>query len=206
MSATGNGARTGTTNFFVAGVGGQGALLASDIIAEAGMEADLDVKKSEIHGMAQRAGSVFSHVRWGRNKVDAPLFSDGEADFLLSFEIVEALRWQPVLKKGGIAIVNTQKIYPVAVAIGNQSYPEDGVLEAEFAAGGQKLISLNADDIARELGNVRVANSVIVGVLSRFLDVSPSVWRDVLARRVPARALDVNLEAFYRGRELSADV
>lgn len=190
----------GTTNFFVAGVGGQGALLASDIISEVGLEAELDVKKSEIHGMAQRAGSVFSHVRWGR-KVHAAMFAEGEADFLLAFEVVEALRWQPMLRKGGVAIVNLQKIFPVAVAIGKQGYPEDEVLQREFAAGGHRLIAIDADEIAKELGNIRVANSVLLGVLSKYLDIPTELWRAVLSRRVPAKALKENMDAFARGRE-----
>ncbi|MBI2955055.1 MAG: indolepyruvate oxidoreductase subunit beta [Chloroflexi bacterium] len=196
-----DGALDRVTNFLVAGVGGQGALLASDIIADVALEASLDVKKSEIHGMAQRAGSVFSHVRWGK-KVYAPVFDEGEADYLLVFEVLEALRWQPTLKKGGVAIVNRQKIFPVAVANGAQAYPDEGVLQAEFAAAGQRLVVLDAEKIAQEVGNIRVANSVLVGVLSKFLDLPADIWRDVLARRVPPRALNENLTAFERGREL----
>lgn len=202
MNATrSKGSGNGITNFFVAGVGGQGALLASDIIADVGLEANLDVKKSEIHGMAQRAGSVFSHVRWGR-KVHAPVFAEGEADYLLAFEVAEALRWQQMLKRDGVAIVNEQKILPVAVAIGVQAYPEDGVLQSEFAAGGHRLVAVDAERIAKELGNIRVANSVLLGVLSRFLDLPTEVWREVLSRRVPAKALKENIDAFEKGRTL----
>ena len=190
------------TNFFVAGVGGQGALLASDIIADVGLAANLDVKKSEIHGMAQRAGSVFSHVRWG-DKVNAPVFADGEAHYLLAFEVVEALRWQQTLRTDGVAIVSQRKIFPVAVAIGTRKYPEDGLLEAEFVKSGQKLIAIDAEKIAEELGNIRVANSVLLGMLSKFLNVPTDVWQEVLRRRVPAKALKENMEAFEKGRELA---
>lgn len=189
------------TNFFVAGVGGQGAMLASDIIAEVGIEAGLDVKKSEIHGMAQRAGSVYSHVRWGR-KVYAPAFAEGEADYLLAFEVAEALRWQQMLKPSGIAIVNLRKIMPVAVALGTQPYPSDDLLLAEFSAAGQTVLTIAADDKAKELGNVRVANSIVLGVLARLLYVDDAIWLSVLSRRVPSNAVEKNLAAFQVGMAL----
>lgn len=190
-------------NFLVAGVGGQGAVLASDIIAEVGLEAGLDVKKSEIHGMSQRAGSVFSHVRWGQ-QISAPLFGDGEADFLVSFEIAEALRFQSALRRGGLSIVNEEKIFPVAVAMGLQEYPPDDALSREYARAGQHLLCVDARQVAAELGEVRAANTVLLGILSHFLKPSVEIWEKVLARRVPARAREINMAAFARGRELGA--
>ncbi len=189
------------TNILVAGVGGQGVLFASDVIAEVALAAGLLVIKSEIHGMAQRAGSVYSHVRFGPG-VHSPIFDRGEGDFLLALERLEALRWQAWLRPGGTAIVNDRRILPVAVALGEIAYPPDDALAEEFARAGQRLILVDAQSIARELGNVRVVNAVILGVLSRYLDADlpPAHWEADIARRVPVRAVAVNLAAFQRGR------
>jgi indolepyruvate ferredoxin oxidoreductase beta subunit len=190
-----------TTNFALVGVGGQGVLLASDIVAEVGVEAGYDVKKSEVHGMAQRGGSVLSQVRWAE-KVYAPLVGNGEVDYLISFELLEALRWLQLLRKGGTAIVNEQRLAPLAVSSGGMEYPNMDEIKKALAAGTGAYHIVPALAKAEELGTERATNVVLVGALSNFLDVPTEDWLKVIERRVPEKYLELNRQAFEAGRSL----
>jgi indolepyruvate ferredoxin oxidoreductase beta subunit len=190
-----------TTDFIVVGVGGQGTILASDVLAQMGLDAGLDAKKSEVHGMAQRGGSVISHVRWGE-KVYSPLIGKGEADFLLAFEKLEALRHAEWLKPGGVALVNDQAIPPVAVSSGGAEYPSDERFLEAFKAVTDKVYLIPGMSAANELGSARVNNVVMLGALSVFVDVDATVWRSVIEGRVPPKYAELNLRAFERGRAM----
>ncbi len=190
-----------TTNFALVGVGGQGVLLASDVLAEVGARAGLDVKKSEVHGMAQRGGSVLSQVRWG-DKVYAPLVGNGEVDYLVSFELLEALRWLRLLKTDGIAIVNDQKLPPLAVSSGGMEYPSDERVREALSQATKECYIVPALAKAQELGTDRATNVVLLGVLSRHFDVPQKEWLAVIEGRVPKKYVDLNREAFAVGRKL----
>jgi indolepyruvate ferredoxin oxidoreductase beta subunit len=192
------------TDFIVGGVGGQGALLASDVIAEVGLAAGLDVKKSDVHGLAQRGGAVISHVRWGP-KVFSPLVERGQADFLITLEVIESLRWLDFLKPGGAVIVNHQQIRPTSTVYGDDVYPavDDVLATLEGAAG--RVFYVEGTRIAGELGNARAMNSVLLGTLSTLLAVSQEQWLEVLLGRAPARAVELNRKAFLAGRELNRE-
>ncbi len=189
-----------TINFILAGVGGQGTILASDLLAQVGMEAGYDVKQAEVHGMAQRGGSVSSHVRWGP-VVYSPLIAPGEADILLGFEQVEALRYASFLRPGGIALVNQQAITPITVSAGSAHYPSMDALRSELASVTERVYWAPAADIARALGNDKVTNVVLLGALAALLEVPERVWLKVIESRAPARYLQLNQMAFQRGRE-----
>jgi len=189
-----------TRNIFLAGVGGQGILLAGEIICLTLMETGHDAKKSEVHGMAQRGGSVTSHVRFGR-KVFSPLIPRGEADILVAFEALEALRWGGFLRKGGKLLVNRQEIMPTTVTSGRMQYPEDVYERIRKQHPGARMV--DAMELARGAGNARTVNSVMVGAVSRELpDVPEKTWKKVIARRLPERLVSVNLKAFDLGRAL----
>ena len=189
-----------TINFLLAGVGGQGTLLASDIVAEVGLAAGLDAKKSEVHGMAQRGGAVISHVRWGE-KIASPLCERGTVDYFVAQEILEALRWLEFLRPGGTVILNKQQLPPTSTVFGKDVYPDEaGALAAISELAGEILL-LDAVGIAETLGNRRAANSVLLGALSSRLDVTPEDWLSVLENKVPQRHKEVNRKAFTAGRE-----
>ena len=160
--------KNGTTNVLIVGVGGQGVLLASEILCEVAKVMGLDAKKSEVHGMSQRGGVVTSHVRFGK-KVYSPLIPDGEADVILAFEIAEGLRWAGELRAGGTIIVNRQKIVPPIVATGKFSYPEE--LEEKIRGKADKVIIIDAFEIAEGLGNTRLVNTILLGVMSNSIDL-----------------------------------
>jgi len=187
-------------NFVLVGVGGQGTLLASNILAEVGLAAGFDVKKSEVHGMAQRGGSVASHVRWHPEKVFSPLVGSGEADILLSFEKVEALRFAEFLRRGGTAVVNDMAIVPVTVSSGTAVYPGDEHLARVFASLDADLVMVAGERLAQEAGNVKAANVVLLGAVSRLLPLPEEAWWECLAQRVPKKFLEVNRVAFASGR------
>jgi indolepyruvate ferredoxin oxidoreductase beta subunit len=187
-------------NFVLVGVGGQGTLLASNILAEVGLAAGFDVKKSEVHGMAQRGGSVASHVRWHPDRVSSPLVGLGEADILLSFEKVEALRFAEFLRRGGTAVVNEMAIVPVTVSSGAAVYPGDEHLARVFATLDADLVMVPGERLAQEAGNVKAANVVLLGAVSRLLTLSEETWWECLAQRVPKKFLEVNRVAFAAGR------
>ncbi len=189
-------------NFVLVGVGGQGAILASDILTEVGIQAGYDAKKAEVHGMAQRGGSVITHIRWGE-KVYSPLIGKGEAHFLLALEKLEAIRYIEYLRPGGIAIVNDQAIPPVAVNIGAASYPDDERIKSTLGKVAEKVFFIPALRKAEEIGDPRVVNVILLGALSSFLDVPEETWQKVIERRVPQRYLELNLRAFKEGRKLA---
>ncbi len=188
-------------NFVLVGVGGQGTILASDILTEVGLRAGYDAKKAEVHGMAQRGGSVITHIRWAE-KVYSPLIGKGEAHFLLALEKLEAIRYIEYLRPGGIALVNDHAIPPVAVNIGAASYPSDEKIKEVFAQVAGKTLFVPALRKAEELGNARIANIVLLGALSKLVDVPEEIWGRVIERRVPQQYLELNLRAFQEGRKL----
>ncbi len=188
-----------TKNILFSGVGGQGILLASEVTADALIEAGYDVKKSEVHGMAQRGGAVEAHLRYGE-RVYSPLIEPGSAHVQVSFELLEALRYLPYLNKESKVIVNTQKIYPLSVATGIMSYPE-GILD-KLKDLGVSVYPVDAFQLAKELGEVRVVNMILVGMLSRFLPVKQEIFFDIIRNRVKRQFQEVNIEAFKRGQEL----
>jgi indolepyruvate ferredoxin oxidoreductase beta subunit len=188
-------------NFLLAGVGGQGTILASDVLAEVGLASGFDVKKSEVHGMAQRGGSVNTHIRWDADKVYSPLVSLGEADFLLAFEQAEALRYVEYLRPGGSAVVNDHNIEPITVTSGGAHYPTVQELRATYAQVTDNFHIVPGTAIALELGNTRTANVVLLGALSTFLDVPDAIWQQVIEARVPPKYVELNRQAFLRGRE-----
>jgi len=187
-------------SFVLVGVGGQGILLASNIVAEVGLAAGYDVKKSEVHGMSQRGGSVISHVRWDRRQVFSPLVGQGEADVLLAFERVEALRFADFIRPGGTVVVNDMEIVPITVSAGDAVYPAAAELERVFDMLGARLITVSGERIATDAGNVKAANVVLLGAISTLLDIEEEVWWRCLAERVPQKFLEVNHAAFASGR------
>ncbi len=189
-------------NFLLAGVGGQGTILASNVLAEVGLTAGYDVKKSEVHGMAQRGGSVNTHIRWDAERVYSPLIGLGEADILLVFELAEALRYAEYLKPGGVVVVNRHIIQPITVTSGGARYPSEADLRAVYSLLSERLYLIPGTATAQELGNARVANVVLLGALSTFLPVPEAIWLQVIELRVPARHLALNRQAFLRGRAL----
>jgi indolepyruvate ferredoxin oxidoreductase beta subunit len=188
-----------TVNLIFSGVGGQGVLLATELICGAALQAGMDVKKSEIHGMAQRGGSVVSHVRYGE-KVYSPIIEKGTADVVVSFELLEAARYLEFLKPGGIVIVNDLRLAPMPVLTGKAEYPAD--LEKRLAAKAAEVYKLPAQEVANRIGNKNVVNVVILGALSKLLEFDEEHWKGVLEKRVPQRFLDVNRIAFKEGRDL----
>ncbi len=199
-------------NFVLVGVGGQGILLASDVLCQVGLAAGYDVKKTDVHGMAQRGGSVVSHVRMA-DQVFSPMVALGEADYLLAFEKLEACRWAQFLRPDGCAVVNDEVIPTLAALTaspkrrkaGGPAYPDDDTIVADLEAHTGCLLMVPAGRMAVELGNPRVANVVLLGALSTFLDIPVESWRKALEERVPARFRDVNLRAFEAGRESASD-
>lgn len=190
-----------TANVLFCGVGGQGILLASEVMSSACMKAGYDVKQSEVHGMAQRGGSVISHIRFG-NKVYSPLIEPGSADIVVSFEMLEALRYLPYMNKNTRVIVNTQKILPAPVATGVDTYPQD-VLD-QLGQRGIAVFPVDAFEIARSVGETRAVNMVLVGALSAFLPLDEKVFLQVINERIPEKIRKVNTEAFLRGRETAS--
>jgi len=185
-----------TKTIIICGVGGQGILLASDVLSEVLIEADFDVKKSEVHGMSQRGGDVISTVRYGE-KVNSPIVGEEEADYILAFEKLEALRTLKFLKDKGKLIINDYRWDPLPVATGTFEYPKDIVERISKITKNYKLV--NAIKVAAELGNIRVANVYLLGVLAQQMDVDKETWKKVIKDRVPEKAIDINLKAFDRG-------
>jgi indolepyruvate ferredoxin oxidoreductase beta subunit len=189
-------------NFLLAGVGGQGTLLASSVVALVGVAAGLDVKKAEVHGMAQRGGSVNSHVRWGE-KLYSPLIGQGEVDCLVVLERLEALRYLEMLRPGGTVLIGEMRIPPLTVSSGDDVYPEDGVIRAQVATKTDRLVMVPTVTLAEQAGTARAHNVVMLGALSTWLEdeIPVDVWRQVISHRVPQRYVDVNMAAFEAGRQ-----
>ncbi|MBT8354550.1 MAG: indolepyruvate oxidoreductase subunit beta [Desulfofustis sp.] len=184
-------------NILFSGVGGQGILLASELTAAALLQAGYDVKKSEVHGMAQRGGSVTAQLRYGE-RVYSPLIDPGAADIQMAFEMMEAVRYLPYLNADSTVIVNTQKILPPSVATGQAVYPEN-VLD-ELIKRDIRVIGVDAFTIAKDSGEVRTANVALVGALSVHLDVEAELFESIIEQRVPQRFLEENMKAFAGGR------
>ena len=183
-------------NVSLVGVGGQGILLTSDVLALAAMHAGFDVKKSEIHGMSQRGGSVISQVRFG-TKVFSPIIPDGQSDILVSFERTEALRWAHLAKPGAKIVVNDMERIPITVSSGLQPPAKD---VAKRLAAYPGLLLIAANPLAEQAGNLRTANVVVMGALSTLAPFDEEHWQAAMRERIPAKLLEVNLRAFALGR------
>lgn len=189
-----------TTNVMLVGVGGQGTILASRVVAQLLLDAGLDVKMSEVHGMAQRGGSVSTHVRYGE-RVAAPTISPGQAHFILAFECMEAARCAHYLAEGGTIVANTRRIPSLPILIGREAYPYD--IPERMAARGFDVRWLDAAGTATSLGNTRVENTVLLGAFSRVLPFAEDAWKQAVRAVIPAKHLELNLAAFAAGRELT---
>jgi indolepyruvate ferredoxin oxidoreductase beta subunit len=192
--------KNGTTNVLIVGVGGQGVLLASEILCEVARVSGLDTKKSEVHGMSQRGGVVTSHVRFG-TKVYSPLIPEGEADVILGFEIAEALRWVHFLKPGGAIIVSDQKMIPPITTTGKFSYPDGAAATIKERVEDTHIVA--AYDVARKLGNARLVNTILLGVLSKSLEIDEEKWVETIVKMAPKGTGDLNKQAFLEGRKLA---
>jgi len=187
------------TNILLVGVGGQGILLASEILSEAFMLAGFDVKKSEIHGMSQRGGSVVSHVRFGK-EVFSPVVPEGEGDILFGFELLETCRYLPLLRPGASVVANDYKIAPPSVLLGQAVYPQS--LPEKISARFPDFLLVDGQGLGMKAGDVRAANTVMLGAVSKRLQIDDAVWQKALEKMVPKKALDINIRAFAMGREL----
>ena len=186
-----------TKGILLAGVGGQGVLLASDILCRVFIAAGLDVKKSEVHGMAQRGGCVTSHVRYGE-KVHSPLSKKNDIDVLVSFEQMDTLRYLDYVKESGTVIINTEKIYPPAVNLGESPYPANAAETVRLFI--TKVVPIDAVALALRAGNIRAVNTVLLGALSTCLNLSLGLWEKVLQESFPTKLFGANREAFRVGR------
>ena len=186
-----------TKNIMIVGVGGQGSLLASKLLGHLLLTQGYDVKVSEVHGMSQRGGSVVTYVRYGSH-VASPVIDEGEADFIVSFEILESARWLPYLKEGGQIVTNTQQIDPMPVITGAMSYPAD--LAGKMRGAGAKVDAMDCVTLAREAGNVKAVNLVLLGRLSHYFDFPDEVWQEAIKACVPEKFLEVNRQAFALGK------
>ena len=182
------------------GVGGHGVIMASDAMAEIGMNNGYDVKKSDTLGLAQRGGSVTSHVRWGKH-VFSPIIKKGEVDFILGFEQLEAARWASYLKPGGIAIVADVVVVPVAAVDGRIPYPSWDEITKIFTTYTDKVYLTHAAQIGREVSNPRAMNMAMLGFLSAFLELEPEGWMDTMRRRLPPKFMESSVEAFIKGAD-----
>lgn len=186
-----------TKNVMIVGVGGQGSLLASKLLGRLLLDSGLDVKVSEVHGMSQRGGSVVTYVRYG-DKVSSPVIDEGEADYIVSFELLEAARWLPYLKKGGVIVTNTQQTDPMPVITGAAVYPED--LIQKIKDKEVKIDALDCLDIATRAGSAKAVNLVLMGRLSHYFEMSDEAWQDAIEKSVPKAFLEINKQAFEMGR------
>ncbi len=190
-----------TTNILIVGVGGQGVLLASEILSDVAMKAGYDTKKSEVHGMSQRGGVVSSHVKYGP-KVYSPIIPYGQADILISFEQAEALRAMDWIRKDGLIATSTTRLIPPSAMNKDNPYPDDPV---EMMRRKMKnVIAINADKIALELGNIRLVNTLLLGVISSRLEFGKAVWEESFRARVKPQFVDINLVAFAKGQQLAS--
>ncbi|NLN65960.1 MAG: indolepyruvate oxidoreductase subunit beta [Clostridiaceae bacterium] len=187
-------------SIMIVGVGGQGTLLTSRVVGAAAVKAGYDVKMSEVHGMAQRGGSVITYVRIGKS-VNSPIIEKGEADILLCFEKLEALRWVDYVKKTGTIIINDQQIDPMPVIIGKAKYPDDILEKIRGKFSGVRVI--DALEVARRLGNIKVLNIVMVGLMAKSTEIEKEIWHEAIRETVKAKFVDLNLKAFDEGYQLA---
>ena len=188
-----------TKNIMIVGVGGQGTLLASKLLGRMLLEKGYDVKVSEVHGMSQRGGSVVTYVRYGE-KVYSPIIDKGEADIILSFEMLEAARWLEYLKPDGVVITNTQKVNPMPVITGAAQYPSE--LEEKIKALGVNGVFTDALTLAEQAGTAKAVNMVLMGVLSKYFDFTEEEWLSAVALSIPEKFLEMNKKAFLSGRSI----
>ena len=188
-------------NFLIAGVGGQGTVVASDILADVGSESGFDVKKSDILGLAVRGGSVVSHVRWAK-KVNAPMLEEGGADFLIGFEWLETLRRLSYVNPQGTIVVNDCRLVPIMVSSGEMEYPDKEFILSELKKATKKVHVIPGLQTALDLGNARTLNIVVMGALSGLLEPSIEIWEEVIKKRVPEKLIKLNIEAYRKGRAL----
>lgn len=186
-----------TKNIMIVGVGGQGTLLASKLLGSMLITKGYDVKVSEVHGMSQRGGSVVTYVRYG-DKVYSPIIDKGEADFVLSFEMLEAARFTEYLKEDGILLTNIQQINPMPVITGAAQYPEE--LAEKIKALGVNIDAFDALKLALEAGSAKAVNIVLLGRLSKYFDFTQEEWLSAIERSVPEKFLEMNKKAFALGR------
>lgn len=188
------------TNIFLSGVGGQGAILASNILAEVFIKAGYDVKKAEVHGMAQRGGDVTTHFRFGK-KVYSPLIKYGDVDFLLAFELLEAIRYINWVKPDGKVLINKQEIFPPGVNLGQMEYPQD--VEKTFKKYFKNNVWIvDGQGIAKKLGNIQAANVVLVGAFSNFFPkVKDQQWIEAMKNLLAPKLHELNIKAFYEGKK-----
>jgi indolepyruvate ferredoxin oxidoreductase beta subunit len=190
-----------SVSFLLVGVGGQGTLLASNVVAQVGVRMGFDVKKAEVHGMAQRGGSVSSHVRWGK-KVRSPLIGHAEVDYLIAFEKLEALRYVAMLRPGGTAIVGDMRIPPLSVSSGSDMYPSDEDVQRILGEVTDDVHSVPSIHLAEAAGSTRAHNVVVLGDLSNCVSQAPpELWLEVIEEWVPERFVEVNRRAFQMGRQ-----
>lgn len=194
-------------DILMVGVGGQGIVLASDILGYAALTIGLDVKKTDTLGMAQRGGSVTSHLRIGK-KVWSPLISPKEADILLAFEKLEAARWVNYVKPEGIVIINNLSIPPLSISLGTQKYPDDRDIVESFKQRTATMYMVEGSKEAGRTGDVRTLNIFMLGFLSELLplNIKYDIWKESMTQHLPAKILDMNIRAFERGREVAANV
>ena len=185
-----------TKNIMIVGVGGQGSLLASKLLGKLFLSRGYDVKVSEVHGMSQRGGSVVTYVRYG-DKVYSPIIDKGQADFILSFELLEAARWTEYLKPGGRIVTNTQQINPMPVITGAAQYPQ-GLVE-KMRQAGMDVDAFDALSLAEEAGSAKAVNIVLLGRMSKSFDFSQAEWEQAIRESVPPKFLELNLRAFALG-------
>ncbi len=183
-------------SIILVGVGGQGTITTSSILSKGLIEKGYDVKMSEIHGMSQRGGTVVTQIKYGE-KVYSPIIGDGEADLIVSFEKLEALRALPYLKEGGTIVTDAREIFPMPVLTGAAEYPHDAL--EQLKAVVPNLIVVEAAKVAEELGNVKAQNIVLLGALVKQLGIDDIDWKDLVAKNVPAKLVDLNLKAFESG-------
>ena len=189
----------------MAGVGGQGIILASDIMGEASLAAGYDVKKTDTLGMAQRGGSVVSHVRIA-DQVWSPLIKKGEVDILLAFEKLEAARWSHYLRPGGIAIINNQVAPPLSVSLGTCQYPSDEDIKDILKWQTERIYFIDGTDWAKQMGDIRALNMFMLGCASLLLPIDVYIWKECMSQRMPSKILQVNVAAFDQGVKEASDV
>lgn len=187
-------------DILITGVGGQGVILASDVMGEAALAAGYDIKKTDTLGMAQRGGSVVSHVRIGQ-RVWSPLSKEGEVDIIIAFEKLEAARWSHYLRPGAIAIVNNHALPPLSVNLGNERYPSDEEITNILRRWTDCIYFVNGTSRVRELGNTRTLNMFMLGCASLFLPLKVHVWKNTISQRVPSKIRQINIAAFNQGRK-----
>ena len=185
-------------NIMIVGVGGQGSLLASKLLGHVAMQAGYDVKVSEVHGMSQRGGSVVTYVKYSDGKVWSPVINEGEADLIISFEMLEAARWVSFLKKEGTIVVNNQEIAPMPVITGAAVYPEK--IAEKLKEAGVSLMVVDALSLAEEAGSAKATNVVLMGAVANHMEFPEEMWQKAIAECVPPKFLELNRKAFALGR------